>query len=171
MDFQCCPPEPALDKMAKDSLTVLLAFLTLIFPASALAQEKLPAKSSTTDFKPQIIPPHPDAIGGGNPFQGLGRPDDPGKSRVEDFLESLSPGKTTATKSPDNKKPSKGDTKSNTRDKEEDKTKDKEKRKKKKSKVVKTKLSDQRLALQLVQKRKISRGTFNTGKKEKVTSR
>ena len=33
-----------------------------------------------------IIPAHPDAPGGGNPFQGLGRPDDPAPSRVQDYL-------------------------------------------------------------------------------------
>ncbi|MBI1269577.1 hypothetical protein GC174_04005 [bacterium] len=36
-----------------------------------------------------IIPPADDAVGGGNPLQGLGRPDDPGPSRVEDYLNSL----------------------------------------------------------------------------------
>ncbi|MBX9939050.1 MAG: hypothetical protein K2Y32_07330 [Candidatus Obscuribacterales bacterium] len=33
-----------------------------------------------------IIPAHPDAPGGGNPFQGLGRPDDPAPSRIQDYL-------------------------------------------------------------------------------------
>jgi tetratricopeptide (TPR) repeat protein len=32
-----------------------------------------------------ILPPRPDAIDGGNPFEGLGRPDDPNPSRVGDF--------------------------------------------------------------------------------------
>ncbi len=32
-----------------------------------------------------ILPPRPEAIGGGNPFEGLGRPDDPNPSRVSDF--------------------------------------------------------------------------------------
>ncbi|MBK9145919.1 MAG: hypothetical protein IPM23_25895 [Candidatus Melainabacteria bacterium] len=32
-----------------------------------------------------ILPPAPDAIGGGNPLQGLGRPDDPGPSRMDQF--------------------------------------------------------------------------------------
>lgn len=36
-----------------------------------------------------IIPPADDAVGGGNPLQGLGRPDDPGPSRVEDYLNTL----------------------------------------------------------------------------------
>ncbi len=34
-----------------------------------------------------ILPPRPDAIDGGNPFEGLGRPDDPNPSRVGDFPE------------------------------------------------------------------------------------
>ena len=40
-------------------------------------------------FAQSIIPPADDAVGGGNPLQGLGRPDDPGPSRVEDYLNSL----------------------------------------------------------------------------------
>lgn len=34
-----------------------------------------------------ILPPRPDAIDGGNPLEGLGRPDDPNPSRVGDFPE------------------------------------------------------------------------------------
>ncbi|CAN5411095.1 hypothetical protein BH11CYA1_BH11CYA1_36810 [soil metagenome] len=34
-----------------------------------------------------ILPPRPEAINGGNPFEGLGRPDDPNPSRVGDFPE------------------------------------------------------------------------------------
>ena len=40
-------------------------------------------------YAQSIIPPADDAVGGGNPLQGLGRPDDPGPSRVEDYLNSL----------------------------------------------------------------------------------
>jgi len=36
---------------------------------------------------PTIIPPHPDAIDGGNPFQGLGRPDDTGPSRWQQYIK------------------------------------------------------------------------------------
>lgn len=32
-----------------------------------------------------ILPPRPEAVNGGNPFEGLGRPDDPNPSRVGDF--------------------------------------------------------------------------------------
>lgn len=31
-----------------------------------------------------ILPPRPEAIGGGNPFEGLGRPDDPNPSRIDE---------------------------------------------------------------------------------------
>lgn len=47
-----------------------------------------PEKLKHFQKKPQIIPAHPNAAGGGNPFQGLGRPDEKHPSRVEDFLES-----------------------------------------------------------------------------------
>lgn len=40
-----------------------------------------------------ILPPRPDAIDGGNPFEGLGRPDDPNPSRVGDYPE-LNPSAT-----------------------------------------------------------------------------
>ena len=32
-----------------------------------------------------ILPARPEAVNGGNPFEGLGRPDDPNPSRVGDF--------------------------------------------------------------------------------------
>ncbi len=35
----------------------------------------------------QILPPHPDAPGGGNPIQGLGRSDDPYPARYKDFVQ------------------------------------------------------------------------------------
>ncbi|MBX9666206.1 MAG: hypothetical protein K2X93_01250 [Candidatus Obscuribacterales bacterium] len=35
----------------------------------------------------QILPPHPDAPGGGNPIQGLGRNDDPYPARYKDFVQ------------------------------------------------------------------------------------
>lgn len=35
--------------------------------------------------EPLILPPREDAIGGGNPFEGLGRPDDPNPSRAEKY--------------------------------------------------------------------------------------
>ncbi len=34
-----------------------------------------------------ILPPHPDAPGGGNPIQGLGRSDDPYPARYKDFVQ------------------------------------------------------------------------------------
>src|ERR1700733_4519774 len=39
-----------------------------------------------------MIPPAPDAIGGGNPFQGLGRTDDPGPNRTNSFINPSMPG-------------------------------------------------------------------------------
>ncbi len=39
-----------------------------------------------------ILPPAPDAIGGGNPFQGLGRPDDTGPIRTGTYINSDSQG-------------------------------------------------------------------------------
>lgn len=42
-------------------------------------------------LSPTILPPHEDAIGGGNPFEGLGRPDDPGPSRRDKFDEFGNP--------------------------------------------------------------------------------
>ncbi len=51
------------------SVSLLLAAVLDLLPAPAvLAQSILPAR--------------PEAIGGGNPFEGLGRPDDPNPSRV-----------------------------------------------------------------------------------------
>lgn len=37
-----------------------------------------------------ILPPRPEAIGGGNPFEGLGRPDDPNPSRRDEFENKTS---------------------------------------------------------------------------------
>lgn len=43
------------------------------------------AGTSLSAIAQSILPPAPDAIGGGNPLQGLGRPDDPGPSRMDQF--------------------------------------------------------------------------------------
>lgn len=51
--------------------------MSLSLALSAACQEEAPS----------ILPARPDAINGGNPFEGLGRPDDPNPSRVGDFLE------------------------------------------------------------------------------------
>lgn len=51
--------------------------LTLSLDLSATGQEE----------GPSILPARPDAIGGGNPFEGLGRSDDPNPSRAGDFPE------------------------------------------------------------------------------------
>lgn len=45
-------------------------------------------------FAQNIIPARPEAIGGGNPFEGLGRPDDPNPSRRDEF-EGKGAGATT----------------------------------------------------------------------------
>jgi hypothetical protein len=39
-----------------------------------------------------MIPPAQEAIGGGNPFQGLGRADDPGPNRTNSFINPNTPG-------------------------------------------------------------------------------
>lgn len=56
----------------------LLLLLALLF---SLGQPPVPAQSSG----PAILPAREDAIGGGNPFEGLGRADDPNPSRVEKY--------------------------------------------------------------------------------------
>ncbi|MBP9089680.1 hypothetical protein KBI23_01540 [bacterium] len=50
---------------------------------------------------PRILPPRQDAIGGGNPFEGLGRPDDPNSSRVGDFPELNTSASASAPSSAD----------------------------------------------------------------------
>lgn len=64
------PTLPALP-----TLLLLLALLLSLGPPQALSQSPEPA----------ILPPREDAIGGGNPFEGLGRTDDPNPSRVEKY--------------------------------------------------------------------------------------
>ncbi|MFA7337309.1 MAG: tetratricopeptide repeat protein [Candidatus Obscuribacterales bacterium] len=56
---------------------LLVLYLTLSLDLSAACQED----------GPTILPARPDAIGGGNPFEGLGRSDDPNPSRAGDFPE------------------------------------------------------------------------------------
>ena len=51
-----------------------LTALAMLSISGSLAQQ-------TTYIGPSILPPAPGAIDGGNPFQGLGRSDDPGASR------------------------------------------------------------------------------------------
>jgi hypothetical protein len=43
------------------------------------------ARAQQKFLGPSILPPAPDAIFGGNPFQGLGRSDDPGPSREQQY--------------------------------------------------------------------------------------
>ena len=50
--------------------------------------------SSSLIVAQSILPPAPDAVGGGNPFQGLGRTDDPSPSRIPDSSSSQSPSST-----------------------------------------------------------------------------
>lgn len=68
------------------SLTISLSVLTL-------TASQVEAQS--------ILPPRPDAIGGGNPFEGLGRPDDPNSSRMGDFPELNTSASSTAPGSAD----------------------------------------------------------------------
>jgi hypothetical protein len=58
------------------ALSTLLLLTGCAWAQATLAQSTL-AQS--------ILPPRPEAIGGGNPFEGLGRPDDPNPSRVDEF--------------------------------------------------------------------------------------
>ncbi|HNG22266.1 MAG TPA: hypothetical protein PLI59_23955, partial [Candidatus Obscuribacter sp.] len=60
---------------ARPTLPLLLALLF------SLGQPPVPAQSPG----PSILPAREDAIGGGNPFEGLGRADDPNPSRVEKY--------------------------------------------------------------------------------------
>lgn len=68
------------------SHTILVVSLIAVFvtETSVSAQYSyLGANTNPDDAK--IIPPAPDAIGGGNPFQGLGRSDEPAPSRRSQF--------------------------------------------------------------------------------------
>lgn len=90
---------PLLTRSVSSALAALI--LLVVTPVSTTAQD--------------IIPPHKDAIGGGNPLQGLGRPDDPEPSRVEEYLESLKSADTNPEASP----PQTDSTASDTTDKEQ----------------------------------------------------
>jgi hypothetical protein len=65
-------PKPAIDAVQLAQLCALVA--CFFWHQSACAQA--------------ILPPAPDAIGGGNPFQGLGRSDDPSPARYQDFAKN-----------------------------------------------------------------------------------
>src|SRR5947209_3401149 len=74
-------------------IIVCLIAVSLLEQASAIAQDPYanPNQSpSLNDVK--IIPPSPDAIGGGNPLQGLGRSDESSPSRRSQFESSDSIG-------------------------------------------------------------------------------
>ncbi|MDQ5963886.1 MAG: hypothetical protein QG625_40 [Cyanobacteriota bacterium erpe_2018_sw_39hr_WHONDRS-SW48-000098_B_bin.30] len=62
-------------KAKVSALSTALLLMACLLPPFALAQNSL-AQS--------ILPPRPEAIGGGNPFEGLGRPDDPNPSRIDE---------------------------------------------------------------------------------------
>ncbi len=69
---------------------VLVASLVATFVLGSLNEVAANAQDSNSGSNPSsndphIIPPAPDAIGGGNPFQGLGRPDDGAQSRRSQF--------------------------------------------------------------------------------------
>ncbi|HEY9682572.1 MAG TPA: tetratricopeptide repeat protein [Oculatellaceae cyanobacterium] len=61
----------------------VLASGSVLFAAVVLNSQV--ARSQPQYVGPSILPPAPDAIFGGNPFQGLGRSDDPGPSREKQF--------------------------------------------------------------------------------------
>lgn len=61
----------------------VLASGTVLFAVVVLNSQV--ARSQPQYVGPSILPPAPDAIFGGNPFQGLGRSDDPGPSREKQF--------------------------------------------------------------------------------------
>ncbi|MDP3509500.1 MAG: tetratricopeptide repeat protein [Candidatus Melainabacteria bacterium] len=63
------------------SLLSLFSSASFSMSLSVLVLTTHPAQAQS------ILPPRPDAIGGGNPFEGLGRPDDPNSSRMGDFPE------------------------------------------------------------------------------------
>lgn len=67
----------------------LLSMLSLL---SSLGAQSVPAQI----HEPLILPPREDAIGGGNPFEGLGRPDDPNPSRAEKY-QTQTPAAETET--------------------------------------------------------------------------
>jgi len=48
-----------------------------------------------------IIPARPEAIGGGNPIEGLGRPDDPNPSREADYSSRFDPYASESSESPE----------------------------------------------------------------------
>ena len=72
----------------KASLIVSLSLMAALLPLKISAQS--------------ILPPRPEAVDGGNPFEGLGRPDDPNPSRAGDFPELSGVTGTPSTSSTSN---------------------------------------------------------------------
>ncbi len=66
--------------------TQVLCFVTVCLIYSSL--NTVPAVKAQYSNEPQILPPSTDAIGGGNPLQGLGRTDDSTPSRRSQFESS-----------------------------------------------------------------------------------
>lgn len=79
---------------ATTSYKLKACWLCLSLTLSAIAAPPINAQS--------ILPPRPEAINGGNPFEGLGRPDDPNPSRVGDFpdLNTSTSSNTTNSDAP-----------------------------------------------------------------------
>ncbi|CAN5427933.1 hypothetical protein BH10CYA1_BH10CYA1_59570 [soil metagenome] len=72
------------------AVTKIQAVLVVSLVVVSLSALSARAQDSNSGSNPssneaKIIPPAPDAIGGGNPFQGLGRPDEPAASRRSQF--------------------------------------------------------------------------------------
>ena len=69
--------EASVKRKAKINLTLRACLLSLSLFIACQTPCRVQAQS--------ILPARPDAIGGGNPFEGLGRTDDPNPSRIGDF--------------------------------------------------------------------------------------
>jgi hypothetical protein len=77
----------------KFTSSLFAASLSTLFVCSPVFSQDAGTNSTsqvvppTGPDNPTIIPPHPEAIDGGNPFQGLGRSDDTGPSRWQQYLK------------------------------------------------------------------------------------
>jgi hypothetical protein len=74
------------------SLLFILSLSSLVVCSPAFSQDADTNSAPqvvppTGPDNPTILPPHPESVGGGNPFQGLGRPDDTGPARWTQFLK------------------------------------------------------------------------------------
>lgn len=110
------------------------ALCVLLCAGPALAQSAPDSVPSTTpSYDAKIIPPAPEAPGGGNPFQGLGRPDDPAASRRSQFESSDSNASAT---DPSKTEPTDVKTEENDKEKEKEAKKKEEEKNDAASKVA-----------------------------------